>query len=163
MSDEVFDQQGNVFSSFPQRRNLDREDVKTVKQIAAKCTRCDSRLQIAVGGGDDPHIGSDRLIAAHTLKLPLLQNTQQRNLSFRGQLTDFIKEEGAFFCKLEPTQPPLRCPRKGALLMTEQLRCNQRRGNCSTTHTDESARGPPRSFVDRAGDQLFACARFTCE
>ena len=107
MSDEVFHQQGNVFSSFPQRRNLDREDVKTVKQIAAKCTRCDSRLQIAVGGGDDPHIGSDRLIATHSLKLMFLQNTQQRNLSFRGQLTDFIKEEGAFFRKLEPTQSPL--------------------------------------------------------
>src|SRR5258708_37746153 len=84
-----------------------------------------------------------------------LQNTQQRNLSFRGQLTDFVKEEGAFFRKLEPAQSPLRCPRKGPLLMTKQLRCNQRRGNCSTIHANESTRESLRSLVNRASDQLF--------
>jgi hypothetical protein len=44
-----------------------------------------------------------------------LQNTQQRNLSFRGQLTDFVKEDGAFFSKLESTQPPQQCPVKAPL------------------------------------------------
>src|SRR6266699_4979798 len=162
MVDEVFDQQGNVFSSFPQRRNLNRKDVETVKQVATKRTCCDGSLQVAVGGGDEPHVSADRLIATHALKLMFLQNTQQRNLSVRGQLTDFVKEEGAFFRKLEPAQSPLGCPRKGTLLMTKQLRCNQRRGDCSTIHTHESTRGSLRSFVNRPGDQLFACACFTC-
>jgi hypothetical protein len=54
MIDEVFNQQGNVFPSFPQRRNLNRKNIKTVKQIATKCTRCDGRLQVAIGGGDEP-------------------------------------------------------------------------------------------------------------
>jgi hypothetical protein len=31
MSDEVLDQQGNILSSFPQRRNLNRENVETIK------------------------------------------------------------------------------------------------------------------------------------
>jgi hypothetical protein len=115
MTDEVFDQQANVFSSFPQWRNLNRKNVETIKQIATKCTRGDGSLQVAIGGGNDPHVRSDRLIATHTLKLPLLQNTQQRNLSFRGQLTDFVKEDGAFFSKLESTQPPQQCPVKAPL------------------------------------------------
>src|SRR6266550_5225206 len=115
--DEVLDQQGNVFSSFPQRRNLNRKNVEAVKQIAAKCTSSDGSLQVAIGGGDDPYVSADRLIATHTLKLTFLQNTQQRNLSFRGQFADFIEEESAFFRKLEPTQPPLGGPRKGTLLM----------------------------------------------
>src|ERR1700682_1084947 len=144
MTDEVFDQQVNVFSSFPQRRNLNRKNIEAVKQIATKCTRSDGSLQVAIGGGYDPHVNADRLIATHPLKFPLLQNTQQRNLSFRGQLTDFVKEEGAFFRKLEATQSPLQCPCESSFLMTEQLRCNQRRRNCSTIHTDESARGSAR-------------------
>src|SRR6266566_4644912 len=73
---EVLDQQGNVVFSFPQRRNLNRENVEPVKQIAAKCPLGDGSLQIAIGGCDDPRVRSDRLIAAHTLKLPLLQNMQ---------------------------------------------------------------------------------------
>src|SRR6267154_4947399 len=70
--DEVLDQQGNVFSSFSQRRNLNRKNVETIKQIAAKCTLDDGSLQVAIGSGDHPRIRSDRLIATHTLKLSLL-------------------------------------------------------------------------------------------
>src|SRR6266568_2706214 len=66
--DEVLDQQGNVFSSFSQRRNLNRENVETIKQIAAKCALDDGSLQVAIGSGDHPRIRSDRLIATHTLK-----------------------------------------------------------------------------------------------
>jgi hypothetical protein len=91
MIDEKFDQQGNVFSSFPQRRNLNRKDVETVKQIATKGTRSDGSFQIAIGGSDDPHVSSNTLIAAHTLKLSLLQNAQERNLSFGRQLAHFVQ------------------------------------------------------------------------
>src|SRR6185369_2004719 len=159
--DEVLDQQGNVVSSFAQRRNFNRKNVETVKQIAAKCAVGDCSLQVAIGGGDDPRVRSDRLIATHTLKLPLLQNMQQRDLSFRWELTDLVKEDGASFCKLEPTQPPLRCPRKSPSLMAEQFRCNQGSRDCSTIRTNESKGRPARSLVDCARDQLFACACFT--
>src|SRR4029077_2104359 len=64
--DEVLDQQGNVFASFSQRRNFNRKNVETVKQIATKCPLGDGSLRVAIGGGDDPRIGSDRLIATHT-------------------------------------------------------------------------------------------------
>src|SRR5712671_5359783 len=76
MMDEVLHQQRNVFSSFPQTRNLNGEHVEAVIQIAAKCTRSDGSLQVPIGGSDDPHISSNCLIATNTLKLPLLQNTQ---------------------------------------------------------------------------------------
>jgi len=49
---------------------------------------------------------------------PAPAEPQQRNLSFRGQLTDFVKEEGASSASSNrPTAAAL--PRKGALLMTE--------------------------------------------
>src|SRR5258708_9338538 len=52
--DEVLDQQGNVFFSFSQRRNFNRENVETVKQVVAKCTFSDRSLQVTIGGGDHP-------------------------------------------------------------------------------------------------------------
>jgi hypothetical protein len=42
-------------------------------------------------------------------------------LRFCWQLTDLVKEEGAFFRKLEPTQAPLQCARESPFFMTEQL------------------------------------------
>src|ERR1700730_13758614 len=119
--DEVLDEQGNVFFSFSQRRNLNRKNIEAVKQIAPKRTLSDGSLQVAIGGGDDSRVRSDRLVATHTLKLPLLQNMQQRNLSFRWEFTDLVKEDGASFRKLKPTQSPLRCPRNSPSLMTEHF------------------------------------------
>src|SRR5258708_13413496 len=88
MSDEVLDQQENIFSSFPQRRDLNWENVEAVEKIATKCTRSDGSLQAAIGGGDDPHIGSDRLITTHTPELMFLQNTQTLDLSIPRPPTD---------------------------------------------------------------------------
>src|SRR5229473_1217051 len=45
---EVLDQQWNVFSSFSQCRNFNREDVEPVKEVAPEQTRSDGSLQIAV-------------------------------------------------------------------------------------------------------------------
>src|ERR1700688_91749 len=90
-------------------------------------------------------------------------STELRPLSLRRQLADLVKEKGASFRTFEATQPPLHCARETSSFMTEQLRCNQRRGNCSTIHTDKSSRAPPRSFLDRSRDHLLACAGFTCE
>jgi len=62
--------------------------------------------------GDDPYVSSDWLIATHTLELRSCRTSQQRNLRFRWQFTDLIKEERAFFGNLEATPAPLQGARK---------------------------------------------------
>jgi len=59
-------------------------------------------------------------------------------LSFRWQLTDLVEENGAFFRKLEPTQPPLRCPREGASLMDQTTPMQSEKQELQTIHTDKS-------------------------
>jgi hypothetical protein len=71
---EVPYQQGKVFCSFSQGRHLNRKHVQPVKQVAPKCVSSDSRLQVAVGGGDHPNISVDGTSSTHTLKFVLLQN-----------------------------------------------------------------------------------------
>ena len=116
-------------------------------------------LQVAIGGGDHPHVRANRLASAHALEFPLLQNAQQRDLSFRGQLADFIQKDGASFGQLEPAEAPLQRSGKGALLVAEQLRGDQRGGYGRAIHAHEGSRGALRPLVDGASDEFLARAR----
>jgi hypothetical protein len=78
--DEVFDQQGNVLSSFSKRRNLNREDIQAIKQIAPERSSADGGLQVTVRRCDYPDVSAYRARSADTFKLMLLQNTQEGNL-----------------------------------------------------------------------------------
>src|SRR4029077_17238090 len=48
--DEVFDQQGNVLSSFSKRGYLNREDIQPIEQITTEGPSADGGLQVAVRG-----------------------------------------------------------------------------------------------------------------
>src|SRR5208337_49498 len=85
---EVLDQQGNVFFSFAQGRNLNRENIQPIEEVVTKGARCDGRLQVTVGGRDYPDICLDRASSAHAVKFVFLQNTQQSNLRFSRQLSN---------------------------------------------------------------------------
>src|SRR6266852_252626 len=121
MIDEVFDQHRNVFSSFPQRRHINRENVEPVKQVTTKGSRSDGRLQITVCSSYHADIRLDGPSSADTLKFVFLQNTQQRNLCLGRKLAAFIEEDGASFCKFEPPQAPLQRSSERALLMAKQF------------------------------------------
>jgi hypothetical protein len=73
MIDEVFDQHRNVFSSFPQRSHINRENVEPVKQVTTKGSRSDGLLQVAVRGSNHPYVGTDGASSADALKFVFLQ------------------------------------------------------------------------------------------
>jgi hypothetical protein len=99
--DEVLDQQGNIFCSVPQRRNLNRKNVEPVKQVATEPALGDSSLQVTVSGGDYPNIRSDGSSSTDTLEFVFLQNTQESDLSLGRKLSDFIQEHRASFGQLK--------------------------------------------------------------
>ena len=78
-----------------------------------------------MGSRYHPHIGSNRLIAADALKFSLLQDSQQRDLGFGRQFSDFIEEERAPFGQLKAAQTALQSTGEGAFLMAEQFRRDQ--------------------------------------
>jgi hypothetical protein len=96
--DEVFDQQGNVLSSFSKRRNLNREDMQAIKQIATERPSADGGLQVTVRGCDHPDVSAYWTRPADTFKLMLLQNTQEGNLGLGWK----------FFTKEYPDERPTR-------------------------------------------------------
>ncbi len=55
-------------------------------------------MQVTIGGCNHSDVSADSTSAADTLKLMLLQNTQQSDLSLRWKFSDFVEEECASIC-----------------------------------------------------------------
>ena len=58
--------------------------------------------QIAVRGGDDPHVDVDRLLAADAFHPAVLQDAQHADLGGRRQLADLVEKQRAAVGPLEP-------------------------------------------------------------
>src|SRR5258708_23597853 len=138
--DEVFDQQRDVRSSFSKRRYLDREDIQPIKQITTERASADGSLQVTIGGCNHPNVSADSTGAADSLKLMLLQTTQQCDLSLGCKFSDFVEEKRASICQFKPTRTLLSRAREGTLFMAEHFRSDQITGHCCAVHTNEHAR-----------------------
>jgi hypothetical protein len=92
---EVLHQHGNVFSSFTQRRHLNRKYIEPVKQVAPERARSDGSLQVAVRGSNHPNISFDRSGSADSFEFVFLQNTQESYLGLGWKLSDLIEEDRA--------------------------------------------------------------------
>src|SRR5580704_14532031 len=110
--------------------------MQPIKQIAAERSSDDGRPQVTVCGCDHSHVSADSMTAADALKLVLLQDTQESNLSLGWKFSDFVEEKRASICQLKPTQALLSRARKGALLVPKQLRSDKIAGDCRTAHAD---------------------------
>src|SRR5260370_5960353 len=138
--DEVLDQHGNIFSSLPERGDLNGKNVEPVKEVAPEHTLSDGGLQIAVSSRNHPDIGLDGSSSTDTFEFVFLQNMQERDLGLGRELSEFIEEDRAPLGQLTAPQAPLSCPREGALLMAEQFRRNQVAWNCGAVNTDKRSR-----------------------
>src|SRR5258705_12622842 len=156
--DEVLDQHWNVFSPLPQRRNLNRKNVEAVEKILAECTGSYGGWQVTVRRDYHSHVGLDRPVSADALKLVFLKHAQERDLSLRWKLANFVKKYRAPFSQFETAKPAPGCTRERAFFMTEQLRRNQRGRDRGAINADEGSIGTLRAFVYCAGDQLLARA-----
>ncbi len=96
--DKVINQQLSVLFSFSKRRDLNRENIQAVKQIATERPSADSSLHVTVRGCDHPNVSAYRVCPADTLKLMLLQNTQEGNLGLGWKFSDFVQEERTAIC-----------------------------------------------------------------
>src|SRR5580692_8796108 len=111
-------------------------------------------------GGNDSHIRSNRGCPSESLEFVLLEHSQERHLSVRRQLAEFIQKNCAPLRQLEAPQPSLQRTGKGSLLMTEKLRCNQTRWDRRAVYAHKVSPVSKRLLVNSPRNQLFACPRF---
>src|ERR1043166_3117325 len=101
LGDEETDQQRDVFLALPERRDRDGENIETVEQVLPELPLADLFLQVAVGGGDDPHVDFDRAGITQSLELAFLDDPEQPGLQLQGHLADLVEQYGAAPCRLE--------------------------------------------------------------
>jgi hypothetical protein len=100
---EVLDEQRNVLAPLAERRQRDLEDVQPVEEILAERALGNHPLQRRVGGGNDPHVHLDRLVATQTLEGALLQRPQQ--FALQPRLIVRSRREKIVLCAQARTVP----------------------------------------------------------
>ena len=120
-------------------------------------------LQVAVRRGNQPEVHAHRPRAADAFELPLLQRAQELGLQRQRQLPDLVEEERAAFGELHPALLQPDGAGEGALLVTEQLRLEERFGERRAVDRDERPIGAGAVAVHGTRDELFARAAFTAQ
>src|ERR1700733_952519 len=100
------------------------------------------------------------MIASHALKLALLYHTQECDLCLHRKIADFIEKKCPAVSGFEPSRAPLQGACKGAFLVSEKLRGNQRLGNGGAVHADEGSRCTFRLPMQGPGNQFLTCSGF---
>ena len=153
---EMIDEHRDLFAPLPQRRDADLDDVQAVVEVFTELMRPHGRLEVAIGGGDEPHVGADGLLAAHARELAVLEHVQQLGLKPQRHLADLVEQERALVRRLELSGFLPVGSGERALLVTEQLRLEQLAGKGGAVHLQELAMGARRRLVDRPGHHFLA-------
>ena len=161
--DEILHEQSNITTPIAKRRDLNRNDIEPVEQVGAEDPVPDGGGEVSVRRRQHSDIDDDRLVSPHTFELPLLKHSQQGDLRFLGQLSDFIQKDGPAVGRLEPTEASLERSGERALFMPEQFRRNQRLRNRGAIDANERTTRPPGAIMDRTGDELFTRSGLTLD
>src|SRR6266699_2045368 len=120
MPQKCANEEGNIFFSFPQRRHDDAHDVQAKEKIVAEFSFTHERFEILVGGGDEPDVSAQGLIAADTLEGALLaDHAQQFDLRAGADFGHFVEKNCAAICLFEPADPAFMRAGERAFLMAE--------------------------------------------
>ena len=101
--DEVFGEQADVFRTLAKGRELDANNVESVKKILTEASFGDFLFEIFVCGRDDADIRPNDLIATDPREFTVLEDAQNFRLELNGHVADFIKEKGTAIALFEPS------------------------------------------------------------
>src|SRR5260370_13239061 len=113
--------QGYVLAPFAQRRQMQRKHVQAVEQITAEFFFFDGTNQIAIGGGDQPHVHPDRLRASQALELLILQNAQQLGLQLQRDVSYLVEQQSALIRQFQPAELLAYRSGEGSFFLPAQL------------------------------------------
>ena len=113
--------------------------------------------------GDDPDIDAHGPLAADAHHLAILDDAKQADLRSERELGDLVEEERPAVGLLEPAFTPRRRAGERPLLVSEELRVDELRGDGAAVDAAERPAAERRVLVDGAGNDLLAGARFAEE
>src|SRR5205085_8534669 len=124
--EEMFDERRDVFASLAQGRDVERDDVQTIEEVGAEALLLHFLRKVAIGGGDDAHVGRAVARRADAAVTSLFEQVQQLHLRGRRQLAHFVEKERRAFGRFNQATLHRRRTRKRAALVAEELGLKQR-------------------------------------
>ena len=158
MFQKISRQQQHVLAALAQRRHHQRINAEPVVKVRPKAPGPHLLRQVAVGGGNHPHINAVLAVRAQPLQLPALQHAQQLGLHRQRQLAHFVQKQRAAIGQLELSAPVGHRARKRAAHMAKQLALHQRFRQRRAVQADQRARGAWRGRMQRLRHQFLADA-----
>ena len=92
--------------------------VQPVKQVWSEAALLDGETQVSVRSRDYPSRHSERLCAADTFVLTILQNAKELRLQVECEISDLVEEYRSASCQLESARMGVRGPREGPVSFT---------------------------------------------
>src|SRR5213592_2185116 len=158
--DEVSDEEGNVLAPIPKGRQVDRDDVESIKEVLAEQPVGHRLAEVTVGRGDESHVDLDVPGVAHATNLALLDGPQELYLDGRRDLRDLVEEQRAAFGRREQSLGVGHRAGEGAFEVAEQLRLHESFRDRAAVHGHEGAVPPAALVMDGQGDELLSRPAF---
>ncbi len=153
----------DVLAALAERRHRHRHDGEPEIKVLAEFPAGHLALQIALGRGDDAHVGLDRFVAADAAKLARLEDAQELGLHVEREIADFVEEHRAALGELERALARGDRARERAALVAEELALDERVAHRAAVDDDERLALSRRVLDDGAREDVLAGARLALE
>jgi hypothetical protein len=111
----------DVGRALAQWRQAQVDDIEAIEEVLAESARLHLAPEVAVADGDDAHVHLERVTAAHSMHLALLQHPEQLGLHGERDLRHFVEDQGAAGGHLESPRAARDRAGEGTALVTEEL------------------------------------------
>src|SRR5207237_153845 len=152
----------DVGAALAEGGHADVDPAEPIEQVEPESTTIDELAEAAVRGGDDPDVHPLAAIAADALDDEVLDRAQQLCLRRRGQIRDFVEEQGSTVGRLELSAPAADAGGR-SFLDSEQLGLEQGLDQRGAIDRDERPAAPQAAVVDLSRDELLADATLALE
>ena len=159
LPDEVLDEQGDVGCPLPERGDGDRDDLQPMVEVAAKRSRCDGILQVAVRGRKNPHVHTVRGVGADAGDLPRLEHPQQFDLRRHRHVANLVEKQRATVGVFELADPVAGGIGERTPHMAEQFTLQNVLAERRAVESHEGLALAGAVLVDGLGHEFLARAR----
>jgi hypothetical protein len=160
LAGKMDDELGKILEAIAQWRKGQRENIDTMKEVAAEFVIFDAVFEIAVSGNNDADIDLYGFVAADAFDFAFLKHAEKFGLHGNGHIADLVEEESTALGLLEFSDVASRGAGERTFFVPEELGLDQFCGDSRAIESDEGAFVARGFLVNGARDQFFSGAGF---
>ena len=156
----MIEEQQDVVSTVPKRRNLDREHVESVIEVFAERPGSNLGAQIAIRGGDQTHVSATALLlGAHGPDLASLGKPQEDGLHAKTHFAELVEKQRSSISLTNQAGFVSIRTGEASPCMAEQFGLEKRFRDPAAVHGDERARHTSALLMNEPRNDFLARAR----